>query len=368
MIAEVKGMQWPSHGGQPETMKGLFSIDREKEILDFSANLNPLGPPSWLREAMFHSFNHLTVYPDPTYSISEAALSEYEMLSKEEVLLTNGGAEAIFLAAKLFEGGKGLIVQPTFVEYERACKHYHIHTEDVFLENSNEFKLPLQLILDKMSGVDVIFLCRPNNPTGTVVDEESLHKILEKGLQSNTYIVVDEAFVDFLPSPTFSLSSWLSSYANLILLRSLTKMFTIPGLRIGYMLANDTIIGKMKSCQLPWSINALADKAVPKLLKDQSFVKRTREWLEKESVHVIKKITELDYYVSDSKVNFYLLQDNKRPEETEELLKYLFKSGILTRHTHNFKGLNGDFLRIAIRSSEENIQLIDKLQKWRNSQ
>ncbi|MDQ0256354.1 threonine-phosphate decarboxylase [Evansella vedderi] len=359
-------MQWPIHGGQPETMKQLFHMEREKEILDFSANLNPLGPPPWLKDEIYQSFDHITKYPDPNYPNSHGALAAYERLTTDEVLLTNGGAEAIFLVAKLFEGGKAFIVQPTFVEYERACEHYHIHTEDVFLEKSNEFQLPLELILDNMSGVDVIFLCRPNNPTGTVVDEKSLHRILEKGLETNTHLVVDEAFVDFLPSPTFSLSRWLSSYPNLILLRSLTKMFTIPGLRIGYVLAKDSIIGKMKAWQLPWSINAFADKVVPKLLEDHSFVKRTHEWLEVESAYLLKKLTDLDYYVSNSKVNFYLLQDRKRPEDTKELFPYLFKGGILTRHTHNFKGLNGNYLRIAIRSTYENKQLIDKLQEWRN--
>ncbi|MFA9558473.1 threonine-phosphate decarboxylase CobD [Evansella sp. AB-rgal1] len=359
-------MKWPSHGGQPETMKQLFHMDKEKEILDFSANLNPLGPPPWLKGEIYHSYTTITKYPDPTYSNSHNALADYEMITKDKVLLTNGGAEAIFLVAKLFEGGKALIVQPTFVEYERACEHYHITTEDVFLEESNEFQLPLELILEKMGEADVIFLCRPNNPTGTLVDEKSLHRILEKGLETNTYVVVDEAFVDFLPSTKLSLTSWLPSYRNLVLLRSLTKMFTIPGLRIGYVLANEHVIGKIKSWQLPWSINSFADAVVPKLLADDKYVTRTRNWLGSESSYVLNKLTDLDFYVSESKVNFYLLQDSKRPDDTEELFQYLFKGGILTRHTHNFKGLNGNYLRIAIRSSDENNQLIDKLREWRN--
>ncbi|MGM0836401.1 MAG: threonine-phosphate decarboxylase CobD [Bacillota bacterium] len=356
-------MKWPEHGGQPETMKQLFQLDKEKTILDFSANLNPLGPPAWLKEELYNQYESLTHYPDPSYSRSAASLAEHEGVNAGEVLLTNGGAEAIFLAAKYFEGKKALILQPTFVEYERACKHYHIETEDIGLMREDGFALPLDLVLENLSKKDVLFLCRPNNPTGTVVPEKQIRALLDEGLKTNTYMVVDEAFVDF--NPDLSLSPLVSSYPNLILLRSLTKMYTIPGIRLGYIMGNSRVIERLKEEQIPWSINAWADAIVPKLLEDKGFVNQTKLWLIEQSRTVRSSLASLGFYVSPSQANFYLLQDSQHPQQTDDLFRYLFHHGVLARHTHNFKGLEGDFLRLAIRSEEENAKLVSVLQKWR---
>lgn len=359
-------MKWPSHGGQPDKIKQLLNINKDSELLDFSANLNPLGPPSWLRATLDDHYENITRYPDPSYSKSILSIANHEGVEQDHVLLTNGGAEAIFLVAKYFENRKAMIVHPTFSEYERACKHYHIDVEDIFYEQENDFKLPVELIREKLKDKDLLFLCRPNNPTGTVLAEEDLKLLLEEGKKTETFIVVDEAFADFLVPPTTNLSTWLASYPNLILLRSLTKLYTIPGLRIGYILARPTIINVLKNEQITWSVNSLVDAVIPKLLEDSSFLENTRAWLYEQSKTVNEMLVELDFYITPSQVNFYLLQDKKNPNRTEELYYFLLNHGILTRHTHNFKGLNGEFLRIAIRSKEENKQLLDVLRKWRN--
>lgn len=359
-------MKWPNHGGQPEKIKQLLNINIDRDLLDFSANLNPLGPPSWLKDALHDQNETITRYPDPSYSKSTLSIANYEGVEQDQVLLTNGGAEAIFLVAKYFENKKAVIVHPTFSEYERACKHYHIDVEDMFYEQESSFDLPISIIVEKLKEKDVIFLCRPNNPTGTVIAEEYLQLLLEEGKKTETYIVVDEAFVDFLPTSIPSLTSWLASYPNLILLRSLTKIYTIPGLRIGYMMACPTIINILKNIQIPWSINSLVDAVVPKLLEDRIFLESTRAWLCEQTKAVYEMLSELDFYISPSQVNFYLLRDKKQPDRTEDLFHFLIEYGILTRHTHNFKGLNGKFLRIAIRSKEENERLLAVLQKWRN--
>ncbi|MDT8859293.1 threonine-phosphate decarboxylase CobD [Alkalihalobacillus sp. MEB130] len=358
-------MKWPNHGGQPEEMQQLFGIEKDTQMLDFSANLNPIGPPDWVKEALNNHYHTITQYPDPTYSHTTTSLADYEGLDKDQVLLTNGGSEAIFLVAKYFENGKSMIVHPTFLEYERACHHYHIETEDVFYKAEEKFQLPLTCMLEKLPNTDVIFLCRPNNPTGTVIKEEDLRRLLEEGMKTGTTVVVDEAFVDFLPTTIPSLTKWLSIYPNLVLLRSLTKMYTIPGLRVGYMMAHKDMIKVLREEQIPWSVNSLVDAIVPRLLDDTRFVEKTRTWLNEQSKYMFEELTNLGYILSPSKVNFYLLQD-KMQVETDELFRYLLNHGIVTRHTHNFKGLNGTFIRVAVRSKEENEQLLYVLKKWRN--
>jgi threonine-phosphate decarboxylase len=295
------------------------------------------------------------------------AIAHFEGLERDQVLVSNGGAEAIFLVAKHFEGKRALIVQPTFVEYEKACLHYHVETEDVYLDIQQGFTFPLEHVLAKMNEVQAVFICRPNNPTGTVVEEEVIRILLDEGLKTGTTIIIDEAFVDFLPENIFGLTEWVNHYPNLILLRSLTKMYTIPGLRIGYIMAGREMIQALRSYQIPWSVNAVVAALTPKLLNDLHFVKQTKEWLNSQLGYVSSELDRLGFYVSPTQVNFYLLQDRKDRSQTHQLFLFLLEEGIVARHTHNFKGLNGDFLRLAVRSQEENKQLIRALQIWRET-
>ncbi|WP_175639189.1 threonine-phosphate decarboxylase CobD [Metabacillus schmidteae] len=358
-------MKWPNHGGQPNVIQQLFQMNTDQPVLDFSANLNPLGPPNWLNNALHQAYETISRYPDPSYTNSTAAVAQFEGIHQDNVLVTNGGAEAIFLVAKYFENGKACIVHPTFLEYERACNHYHLNIDEMFYDQDNGFSLPMLELKHRLQETDVLFLCRPNNPTGHVIAETEIKQLLELGLSVGTHIVVDEAFADFLPSNTHSLTRLLETYPNLIILRSLTKMYTIPGLRFGYVMAHQSVISVLKHEQIPWSINSLVDSIIPKLIADRTFVDKTKSLLHGESQFLHRSLTSMDFYLSPTQVNFYLLRDRKRPNETEELFIFLLHHGIVTRHTHNFKGLQGDFLRLAIRSHEENKQLVAVLKKWR---
>ncbi|CAG9620232.1 threonine-phosphate decarboxylase CobD [Sutcliffiella rhizosphaerae] len=359
-------MKWPDHGGQPTTMKQLYKMDESMKVLDFSANLNPLGPPQWLKGELELQWDKLLGYPDPHYAASKEELASFIGVTKEQLLLTNGGAEAIFLAAKYFEGKRAAIVHPAFSEYERACQHYHLDVKSFVLTAENYFKLPMESLLHTLRDIDVLFLCRPNNPTGTLIPKAEVKLLLDQGLNSDTYIVVDEAFIDFVPEE--ELTFLLTSYPNLILLRSLTKMYTIPGLRLGFLLGDKSVVEAMEKAQIPWSVNALADSVAPKLLKDDTFVRTTLKWL-KEEIEILHAFYEkYDFYMSPTKVNFYLLQDKREPERTNEIFNFLFKRGVLPRHTHNFKGLQGRYMRFAVRSKTENTRLMDTLRDWRRSQ
>jgi threonine-phosphate decarboxylase len=341
-------MNWPEHGGQPAAMKKLFRMEKEMDVLDFSANLNPLGPPAWLKDSLVEQLTALPSYPDPHYAKSSSYLARYEGIEEEELLLTNGGAEAVFLAAKYFEGKKAAIIHPAFSEYERACRHYHLDVTEILLSPDNDFRLPMNSLIGMLPDIDVLFLCRPNNPTGTAVPKAEIKMLLEEGLKNDTYLIVDEAFVDFVPSQ--SLTPMLKKHPNLLLLRSLTKMYTIPGLRLGYMMGNRDVIKVVKEEQIPWSVNGLADAAVPGLLEDKEYVAGTLEWLGEQSGVLRSFFMQHDFYMSPTCANFYLLQDKRNPERTESLFAFLFEHGILARHTHNFKGLDGEFLRLAVRS------------------
>ncbi|WP_416148841.1 threonine-phosphate decarboxylase CobD [Salipaludibacillus sp. HK11] len=359
------GIEWPSHGGQPAMVKKQFHI--HNNVIDFSANIHPFGPPNWMKQVLNDSYDRMSHYPDPSYPDATNALAKFCQVDKDEVLVTNGGAEAIFLTAKYFEGGNALIIQPTFSEYERACQHYHLDVQHVYLDKADALRLPLDEIIDQLSWADVVYLCRPNNPTGTVVKETEIRLILDAAKKTGTYLVVDEAFVDFLDEDEdcSDLVSVMQEYHQLILLRSMTKMFAVPGLRVGYMLANKEIIKVAKQAQIPWSVNAIAGAIIPLMLEDQAFVAKSRRFFHAELIRLRERLEGMNYYMSPSSANFYLLRDNENPNATSDLFEFLLHHGILARHTDNFKQLDGDYLRFAIRSESENDLLLDALSAWR---
>ena len=359
------GNNWPSHGGRPEQLLPRLGLAAHSEVIDFSANLNPLGAPEWLPQRLINSLSELEVYPDPDYSAACRAIAQHEGLPPAQVRLTNGGAEAIFLAAALLAergASRATLVEPTFCEYARACHHYAIDVAALALE-STRFELDETRALAAMRHGDAVFLCRPNNPTGTLVERELIERMLREGQRHGSLLIVDEAFIDFV-APDERLTPLLARYDNLLLLRSMTKLYTIPGLRLGYLLGAEAVIARIAALQLPWSVNALAAALVEPLLADTDYHARTLAWLDLERPWLEHELRSLGLRVVPSCANFLLLQDSgSRPMSA--LLEHLARGGILARHTHNFTGLDGAWLRIAVRTRHDNTRLVKAVADWR---
>ncbi|QNF30307.1 pyridoxal phosphate-dependent aminotransferase [Metabacillus elymi] len=361
-------MEWPDHGGQPKKILELKGINKDDLYVDFSANINPLGPPMALKESFIEAFNQFEKYPDPNYEEATKLVATHEGVRQEQTLLTNGGSEAIFLVAQQFTGEKALIIEPTFSEYERACHVFQLSVTHLSLQQEDHFSFPLEKVISKMEEVDVVFLCRPNNPTGTVVDIEDIKAVLEKGIECQTTIVIDEAFIHFLPSHITDLAFLIDHYANLVLLRSLTKIFSIPSLRLGYVVAREEMIFQLKRSQIPWSVNGIVTSILPCLVTQHEFIDETKAWLQGQLKLLTTELSRLGFYYSPTLVNFYLLRDLDRQADTEQLFLYLLENNIIPRHTHTFKGLDGNYLRLAVRTEAENNFFLQTLRRWRDRQ
>lgn len=365
MTRDVPTQDWPRHGGQPRALLERLGLPPGREVLDFSANLNPLGPPDWLASLWAELGQGIDRYPDPDYPGARRAIAEANRLAPEQVLLTNGGAEAIFLAAALHAGRRAAIVQPTFAEYARACRHYGLAIRNVSL--APDFTLDEATALEAMREADVMFLCRPNNPSGTLVPRPLVECMLETGRKHDTYLVIDEAFIDFVDDPAESLTPLLAAYPNLLILRSLTKLYAIPGLRLGYLLGTPDLVARAAELQMPWSVNAPAAALVAPLLADEAFVARSHDWLRRELGRLRPALAHLAFDVSPTRANFYLLRDRRQSQSSEALLRFLADAGILARPTHNFPGLDDGWLRLAVRSAGENDRLLSALATWRQT-
>lgn len=354
--APSPGAAWPEHGGQVAPLLAHFGLPADHAVTDFSANLNPLGPPAWLDCWLAAASEGLGRYPDPHYGDARRAIAEHEGVTPEQVLLTNGGVEAIFLAAARHAGGRAAIVEPTFTEYARACRHYGLDVERVALSGEC-FELDEAAMLAALSRCDVLFLCRPNNPTGTLVPFERVEAMLDAAQRHGCRLVVDEAFVDFMTGDE-RLTPLLARYSNLLLLRSLTKLYAVPGLRLGYLLGDAASVSRLTSLQMPWSVNHFAAELVAPLLADDDYRARTRDWLGVEQPRLQAGLAAAGLKVVPSRVNFFLLQPAAGPSATDTLFEAWLQAGILARHTRNFPGLSGGWLRLALRSRADNDRLL----------
>lgn len=371
---------WPEHGGQAAPLLARFCLPPDQPLLDFSANLNPLGPPAWVADRLAQAVDGLARYPAPDYRVAREAIAREAGVTVEQVLLTNGGAEAIFLVAALHAGERAAIVQPTFTEYARAGHAFGLAVDDIPL-SAPDFRLDEAALAGRLDGYRLLFLCRPNNPTGTLVPRETVEWLLSVAASRDCRVVVDEAFIDFVTPPEESLAPLLARFDNLILLRSLTKFYALPGVRLGYLMASDSLVRQLQVCQPPWSVNHLAAELVVPLLADTAFAERTRQWLADEQPRLRAGLATAGLEVVPSRANFFLVRPGVESEVTSglsprhitpergtgrkgggeataALFERLLCSGILARHTHGFPGLDGGWLRLALGDRDANDRLL----------
>ncbi|EHJ92117.1 threonine-phosphate decarboxylase CobD [Vreelandella boliviensis] len=358
---------WPIHGGQAEALLAHFGLPADQRLDDFSANLNPLGPPAWVSDWLAKQLTGLERYPAPDYPAARQAIASHHQLQPEQVLLTNGGAEAIFLVAALHAGKRAAIITPSFGEYARACCAHRLSISEIALP-APHFTLDVDSLLEALSDTDVLFLCRPNNPTATLIDIPAMETLLNYTAAIGCRVVVDEAFIDMVgetmgEAPTeASLAPLLARYPHLMLLHSMTKFYTLPGLRLGYLLADAVTVQAAQAHQPPWSVNHLAAELVAPLLADDAFARRTQRWLASERPRMAQALTELGLEVVPSHACFFLIRPGAMHEiSSAALFEQLLRQGVLVRHTHNFAGLHGGWLRVALRDVAANRRLISVL-------
>ncbi|UOQ95407.1 pyridoxal phosphate-dependent class II aminotransferase [Halobacillus shinanisalinarum] len=352
-------MKWPSHGANPQYLTDPLQLS--EVTYDFSVNVNPLGPPSWLREKWGDFFELITNYPDPFAEDLRRTIALQEGISEKQILVGNGASELLTLIGREFAGKHLLIVEPTFSEYRMIAEMNGCIVESIFLTESEGWELPLERLKSKLTGVDLVMICNPNNPTGVAYKQSKLVELLNELEKREVSLLIDEAFYDFVQNEP-SLIQQINKSSHLIILRSLTKMYAIPGLRIGYLAGSEAIVQKLASHQPTWSVNALAQDIAKGCIKDHSYRQQTRDLIQAERERIFLRLKELAFTVSKSDVNYYLL--GGYPSLSDTLLPFLLKNRLAVRHTHNFPGLNGDYVRLAIRTPRENDCLLDLLKRW----
>ncbi|QUH19991.1 threonine-phosphate decarboxylase CobD [Alkaliphilus sp. B6464] len=338
---------------------GGYFGHKQREVIDFSVNINPLGVPSKLMKELEKELPMLIRYPEIDGKTAKETLSKYLDKEADKIILGNGATELIYLFARAIKASKVLLIQPTFTEYERA---FQVSGSSIFHFYTHEkagFRIDMPELLASIENLNpqVVVLCNPNNPTGVFYEPEELMPLLEVIKKKNCYLFVDESFIDF--TEKISLSSFVEEYP-IFILRSMTKTYGIPGLRLGYGLGDTDIIKELNYIKEPWTINSLALKAVDILLMDNDYFNRTQKWYEEEKnflLNGLSSINNIDVFPSEG--NFFLckLKNSSGENVKSTLLNY----GIYIRTCTDFKGLNDQFIRLAVRGREENEKLIHSL-------
>lgn len=341
-----------SHGGNILDVQKKY----KRKFIDFSASINPSGLPLSVEKALVKNIDSILHYP-PSDRKLKAKIAKYWKVDECNILLGNGSNELIYLLMNALRPKKTNIFVPAFSEYERAARSVKSKIRFLKLRERDGFKIEPEMFPE----CDVCFIGNPNNPTGNLlIDDKKILKKLPSGM-----FVVDEAFMDFLPGQRcFTMIGNAVKSKKICVLRTFTKYFAIPGLRLGYLIAHKQVVKGLDSFQSPWSINTLAQIAAERLIEDSSFKIRTDSIVKKEREFLfaeISKISGLKCY--PSKANFLLIKIYDPSVNSEILQRDLLKRGILIRDCSNFRGLSKKFIRVAVRRRKENAVLLTALKQ-----
>ncbi|MFZ5647639.1 MAG: threonine-phosphate decarboxylase CobD [Bacillota bacterium] len=345
-----------SHGGNIARAAREYGIP-EKDFIDFSASINPLGPAPGVYRAITENLWRIRHYPDPECGRVPELLARHLGVEKDNLILGNGGADLIYILPNALKIRRALVAAPTFSEYAEA-----VYASGGVVEYA-AYGRSIEEIISYLPGNDAVFICNPNNPTGRVIDRSSIMAVLEAAEEAGILVVVDEAFIDFVEDRAeISLMGEACSRSRLVVLYSMTKFFGVPGLRLGAAVARPEIIRLMKKSKDPWSVNTLAAVAGEAALTDKRHMEETLKLVKEERSHLFLGLSSLPgVRPFPSGANFLLVDITGTGLTPGEMVEKLGRKGILVRNCSNFKGLDLPCIRVAVRKRDENDALIDAI-------
>ncbi len=346
------------HGGNISELADSAGLD-EDDILDFSANINPLGPPEWLRPTISRTVEKVRHYPDPDSTQLVDAIAAHHDIPGENIVVGNGTSQLIFTLCRAAGCSRAIIPVPCYVDYARAADTAGMEVTEIALREDDQFRVETDRIQQHLHGDEMVFLGQPNNPTGRSIPPESILDLARN--HPDTLFAIDEAFIDFAGE----LSSIIPHRPdNVVVLRSMTKFYAVPGLRLGYLVASTALAGDIRDLIPPWSLNVFALAVGQRALEadeTDEYSRTTRETVDEQRKHLRERLAELDVFtVYPAEANFLLLRIDNSDWSAPRLAKRLLHDyGIAIRVCDNFGGLDERFVRIAVRNRPENERLLN---------
>ena len=336
-------MEFRLHGANPEKLYELFGLQMPERVYDFSTNTNAVAQRGGFAPDLRAA---LEDYPDDECLALRALLAEATGAAPENILVTSGSNESIYLIASYEAARENRILQPVYGEYLRALKNFGAAPLNIF-----------DLRAAKLPAEGAVWLCNPCNPTGGFIPDGELDEIAAR--HPRTLFIVDEAYRDFIWT-----DEALAPYRprpNVVRLRSLTKTYNLCGARIGYILADAEMTERLRRRQPSWSVSGLAQQAALFFLADATLLRRTKDYYAAEMPRLISAVNGAGFPTLPSCVNYFLAAVN----DVERVIRFMLERGIVVRHTRNFPGLDGRYVRIAARTRPENDILLAAMEDYR---
>lgn len=361
-----KKKRFVSHGGDVWGFSRKYNIPLE-QVLDFSGPVNFLGPSPKAVEAIKQNARLIKFYPDPNPIELRTEIATYvgQGVTSENIILGNGSIELIYMPTEsLPRNFKAVIPVPSFTEYEKAV--LRVGGEVIFVQLPSDFTLDIERIKEAVTDYTrIIYLCNPHSPSGTLYSREKILDLTDFCHKKDIIVSVDENYIEFSSKPAeTTLAGYVKKYPNLFVIRSVTKFFGMPGIRLGYGIAAENFIETLQAVRQPWSINSLAGYATLAALRDKEFIENTKRTITRERVEFAKMLNEIgDLQVFPSETDFLLVKIRKPNVTSTWLKEELAKQGLLIRDCSTFVGLDNTYFRVTVRSAENNQKLVAAIKR-----
>jgi threonine-phosphate decarboxylase len=354
-------MDVDAHGGNLHALARELGVSLNR-CVDFSASINPLGPSKRVLRAVRAALPFTCHYPDPDCHSLVKALSRHWKLDAAHFLIGNGSSELIYLLPMALAIRKATIMGPTFSEYARAISLVGEPPRAINARGDQMYRPPLQeglQMMHTMTNGDAVFVCNPNSPTGQVLLVSEMLALIETASSRGVWVIVDEAFMEYCEE--HSVLALVPRYPRLIVLRSFTKFYAVPALRAGYLIAAPELVQRLKKHQPPWSVNFLAQKAAEAALRDRAHAHRSLACVQRERALLTKGLTGIPGMAVFPSVANFLLAELPPDCSAFTVTRRLCEVGILVRDCSTISGLNDRSIRVAVRTADENRELVKAL-------
>ena len=342
-----------AHGGDIYGYRMQFD---GREPLDFSANINPCGIPDSVKAAMHRAVDACTQYPDPECRALKNALGMRWNLPPTAFFCGNGAAEIFYRLVYCIKPRTALVTAPTFGEYEQALSGCALRFHTLLPEDG--FHLTERFLSELTPDLDLVILCNPNNPTGCTVSESLMQQIFARCRENNTWLVVDECFQDFLTNPS-SMRPYLERYERLVIVRAFTKMYAVPGVRLGWCMAcNPAHIDALHTAGQPWNVSVIAQACGLAALSCENWEQETARYIQAQREWLTDSLQRCGFRVFQAQANYILFYT-----ERFDLGERLMERGIMIRSCENYRGLGAGYFRTAVRGEADNQILIHKIRE-----
>lgn len=351
------------HGSDIEVIAKKYNIN-QSSIVPYASNVNPLGISPLAKQALLDNIEAIRSYPDRNYTELRASIAKYCGADSKQLVLGNGTSELIRLAIETMAPQKTMVIGPTYSEYGNAARLVGSEVQTYMLKNLDDFEIDIDMFLKALNAsIDLLIICNPNNPTSKVLTRQQMDIILARCLEFDIFVMVDETYVEFVKDVGLISSIALTKkYDNLLVLRSVSKFFAAPGLRLGYAITNnEDFLDATSNSKIPWNINSYASVARV-MFEDEHYINLTKSLIQTERNLIYSALSSRKTIkVFKPEANFVLIKLLKEDQTATDVFEYCIKKGFMIRDCTDYEGLGEKYIRFCFMKPEQNDNVVNTI-------